>query len=167
VNRRTFSAFVAVSLACFGCDQVSKELARVHLEASSAISLLQGAVELRLAHNPGAFLSLGASLPEGVRIVVLQVLVPIVLVLLCGLLLRRASVVEAVGIAFVLGGGAGNWIDRVLNEGAVTDFVRMGLGSLHTGIFNLADVAILLGAAILLLRANRRLEPKTEGGIEP
>ncbi|HEY8123705.1 MAG TPA: signal peptidase II, partial [Myxococcota bacterium] len=41
--------------------------------------------------------------------------------------------------------------DRVLNAGAVTDFVSLGVGPLRTGIFNLADVAIMAGAALLLL----------------
>ena len=167
MNRKTFGAFSAVALVCFGCDQVSKELARGHLETASVVSLLQGAVELRLAENTGAFLSLGASLPEGFRMVVLQVLVPILLLVLCGLMLRRANVGEAVAIALVIGGGAGNWIDRVMNDGAVTDFVCMGLGNLYTGIFNLADVAIVLGAAILLFQANRRIDPEKSQQLDP
>jgi signal peptidase II len=45
----------------------------------------------------------------------------------------------------------GNLIDRIINDGAVTDFVRLGIGSFRTGIFNLADVAIVVGVVMLLL----------------
>ena len=50
----------------------------------------------------------------------------------------------------------------MLNDGAVTDFVQMGVGLLHTGVFNLADVAILSGAALLLLRARPEPHPEEE-----
>ena len=152
MKRRALAWFAAVSLVCLGCDQATKQLARVHLDAGPALSFLHGFVELRLAANRGAFLSLGAGLPESVRTLAFQVVVPLVLAGFCIALLRRASAGDAVAIALVVGGGAGNWVDRMLHDGAVTDFVRMGLGLVHTGLFNLADVAILAGAAMLLFR---------------
>lgn len=152
--------FAFVAMTSFGCDQVSKEFARTRLEPFAPVTLLSGAVELRLAENRGAFLSLGAALPDPVRTVAFQAVVPVVLVGLCGLLLRRADTRQAAAIALILGGGAGNWIDRVLNEGAVTDFVRMGFGRVHTGIFNLADVAIVLGALLLLMQTTSRHAPE-------
>jgi signal peptidase II len=45
----------------------------------------------------------------------------------------------------------GNLIDRLLNGGQVVDFVNVGVGDLRTGIFNLADVAIMIGAGVLLV----------------
>lgn len=51
----------------------------------------------------------------------------------------------------IAGGGLENWLDRVLHQGAVTDFVSVGVGPLCTGIFNLADVCILAGVVLLLL----------------
>jgi len=155
VSRRAFAVFALVALVCFGCDQVSKELARTQLEPLVAVPLIDGFVDLRLAENRGAFLGMGDSLPEGLRIVAFQIAVPCVLVLMSGLLLRRATPSQAIAVALVLGGGAGNWIDRVLNEGAVTDFLEMGVGRLQTGIFNLADVAIMAGAALLVLQTER------------
>jgi signal peptidase II len=47
-------------------------------------------------------------------------------------------------------GGMGNFIDRTTNNGAVVDFLNVGVGSLRTGIFNIADVAIMLGVALFL-----------------
>ena len=43
-------------------------------------------------------------------------------------------------------------IDRLLNEGRVTDFLNVGIGTLRTGIFNPADMAILAGALLLVLK---------------
>jgi signal peptidase II len=48
------------------------------------------------------------------------------------------------------GGGLGNLIDRITNEGRVVDFVSLGLGPVRTGFFNVADVAVLAGAMLLL-----------------
>jgi signal peptidase II len=171
MDRRTLPSFCLVALGSFGCDQVSKGLARAHLESASVISLLEGVIELRRVENPGAFLSLGADLPPELRAVALQLVVPVLLLAFCVALLLRSTPREAVGLALVLGGGAGNWLDRVLGEGTVTDFVRMGVGRVQTGIFNMADVAIVLGAAILLLEANtvlgRRRREGADAGSRP
>jgi signal peptidase II len=47
-------------------------------------------------------------------------------------------------------GGASNLIDRVFREGHVVDYMVLNLGSVHTGVFNIADVAIMVGAGMLL-----------------
>jgi signal peptidase II len=47
-------------------------------------------------------------------------------------------------------GGASNLLDR-LAFGRVIDFINVGLGSVRTGIFNVADMAIMLGAAVVVL----------------
>jgi signal peptidase II len=47
-------------------------------------------------------------------------------------------------------GGISNWIDRVVN-GSVVDFMNVGVGWLRTGIFNFADVAIMLGITLFVL----------------
>ena len=149
--------FAATSVVCFGCDQAAKELARLHLDAAATFSLLHGFIELRLAENRGAFLSLGAGLPDQFRTFLFQAVVPLALAGFCLAYLRRASALDAVAIALIVGGGAGNWVDRLMNDGAVTDFVQMGVGLFHTGVFNLADVAIVIGAALLLLQRSNRV----------
>jgi len=54
-------------------------------------------------------------------------------------------------VTLVVGGGFGNVIDRIVNNGGVVDFLNVSIGSLRTGIFNVADMAIMLGAEVLLL----------------
>jgi signal peptidase II len=54
------------------------------------------------------------------------------------------------GVALFVAGGASNLFDR-FTYGMVIDFMNVGIGSLRTGIFNVADMAIMLGAGILIL----------------
>jgi signal peptidase II len=63
----------------------------------------------------------------------------------------RLELVPTIALSLLAGGGIGNLIDRIANDGAVTDFVRIGIGPLRTGIFNLADVAIVVGVLVLAL----------------
>jgi signal peptidase II len=97
--------------------------------------------------------------------VLLVWLVPSALALLCFHFMRtpRTTRGEWIALGLLAGGGLGNWLDRILNAGAVTDFVSLGLGRLRTGIFNVADVAVIGGALLLALSARRPLpEPTTE-----
>jgi glycogen debranching enzyme len=56
-----------------------------------------------------------------------------------------------------------DWLDRVRDDGAVTDFVSLGLGQLRTGIFNVADLAIVAGLLVfLVVGAGRTREPSAE-----
>lgn len=67
-------------------------------------------------------------------------------------LLRAESPVLGAGIGLVIGGAVGNAIDRAL-YGAVVDFIDTHWGDLHWPAFNIADAAITLGVALLLLDA--------------
>jgi signal peptidase II len=55
------------------------------------------------------------------------------------------------GFSFIAGGGFGNLIDRLFRDGRVSDFIIMGIGSVRTGVFNLADVSVLIGCLLLLV----------------
>ena len=69
----------------------------------------------------------------------------------------------SVGIIFCIGGGLGNLYDRIVH-GSVTDFLHIKFGSLQTGIFNAADVSIMVGFGLILLDAflKRKEENKVE-----
>ncbi|MCB0052448.1 MAG: signal peptidase II, partial [Caldilinea sp.] len=68
---------------------------------------------------------------------------------------HRIPVVTLIAIALLLGGGIGNLIDRLVNEGRVIDFMNVGIGSLRTGVFNVADMAIMAGVGLIMLSALR------------
>jgi len=151
-----------VLLCCIGCDQAVKALVRGALAFSPPVLLLNGAVRLQYTENPGAFLSLGAGLPPGVRYLFGVVLVGVTQLALFAFLIRSRNLttLQRIGFSLFLAGGLGNWIDRIANHGRVIDFVSLGLGPLHTGIFNVADVAILAGiVTVLISRREQRLIP--------
>lgn len=54
------------------------------------------------------------------------------------------------GVCFVLGGGIGNVYDRLVH-GSVTDFLFIDFGIFHTGIFNMADVSIMIGTFLIVV----------------
>jgi signal peptidase II len=150
--------FAFVLLACVGCDHAAKHVAEQWLAGTAGVSLLGGAVRFELVANPGAFLSLGARLPEAVRDVLLIGLVPVLLAAVGWSMLRGpgASRAQVTAFGLIAGGGLANWLDRLANDGAVTDFVSLGVGSVRTGIFNLADLAIVAGLALFLAVGARR-----------
>jgi signal peptidase II len=101
--------------------------------------------------NTGAMLGFGQNFPPFLKIILLQGLPLLVLIVLLYRLMTKAHLNRwaAVGFAFVVGGGLGNLIDRML-YGSVTDFFQIQLGFFKTGIFNMADVAVTFGVLLIL-----------------
>lgn len=145
---------IAISLfSCVGCDQITKVSAQRHLASLQPIVYLGDIFRLQYTENSGAFLSLGEALPSGIRFWLLIVLTGIgaagmFVFILVKRSLRRSLVIA---ISFIIGGGVGNLIDRIANNGAVIDFMNIGAGSVRTGIFNVADVAIMIGMGMLIV----------------
>ena len=152
-SRKLRLAFLMCLLVCtVGCDQVSKHMARTGLSQVGSVTLPAGLGELRLAENPGAFLSLGAKLPEQVRFAIFTLLVGVGLVALFGHLTTCAQIriPRFVGLSLVMAGGMSNLLDRLLRHGLVTDFVTVQIGSFRTGVFNVADVLIMIGVCTIV-----------------
>jgi len=164
-RRLSLSFFFLVLLACVGCDHAAKHAANLLLDGAAPHTFLGDSIRFERVENTGAFLSLGAGLPEAVRHGLFLGFVPAVLALLCFLFLRSgtASWSELGALGMMAGGGLANWLDRVLHGGAVTDFVSIGVGGLRTGIFNLADVALVAGVLLLLVLVPRHA-PAPHGG---
>ena len=142
-------------IGCVGCDQSSKYTARYFLEGHETISMFGDILRLSFVENPGGFLSLGAFLPDHVRMMFFMILPLCVLIGLFVYALREKKMGKPMilALALIIGGGLGNLIDRVANDGLVIDFLNIGVGSLRTGIFNVADMAVMLGSGMLILFA--------------
>lgn len=151
-----------IVVACVGCDQATKAMAKSHLSGTEARTFLDGAVRLQYAENSGAFLGLGASLPAPVRTALFTVAVAafVGFVLLYSFLSASMSRYTRVALALLCGGGIGNLLDRLLHDGRVVDFMNVGFGAVRSGIFNLADVAIMAGALLYALSELRRKNPR-------
>jgi len=134
-----------------GCDQISKRLVRQRINYNEQISLISNYLTLTKIENKGAFLSLGQSLPQAIRILLLTIF-PIVilgLALIYLLTKRGLSNLTILGICSVVGGGIGNIYDRLI-YGSVTDFLHIDFVIFQTGIFNMADVSIMTGMFMIL-----------------
>jgi len=156
--RKLRLAFLMILLVCtVGCDQISKHVARAALSQMDSVSLPGGLVELKLAETPGSFLSLGALLPESARFAVFTLGVGVALVALVAYLTghARINISRFLGLSFIMAGGMSNLLDRIFRHGLVTDFVTVHIGPFHTGVFNLADVLIMVGIALMIWRFRR------------
>jgi signal peptidase II len=141
---------------CVGCDQLTKDVAHQYLALQPPQSWFYDAVRLQYAENTGAFLSLGGGFSEGVRVLLFQVFPALCLVALAMVLFaQQIPLPTAIAWSLVLSGGLGNLLDRIMNDGRVIDFMNLGIGSLRTGIFNVADVCITTGVVLLMFQALR------------
>ena len=149
-------ALIATVVATIGCDRVTKHEAARTLAGTPGRSLLRDTVRLSYAENAGGFLSLGARLPRPARTALFTAATGLMLLGAAAFAIRRgANGWPAFGVTLFISGGASNWFDRAV-RGSVVDFVSVGVGPLRTGIFNVADVAIMVGVGIVLAWELRR-----------
>ncbi|MES1195749.1 MAG: signal peptidase II [Steroidobacter sp.] len=156
---RRMLLIIVTFICCVGCDQVSKIVIRNHLAIGETYSYLHDTVRLTHSENSGAFLSLGDKLPEHTRVMLFSVMVLVIsaAALSATFFMKQLNQYQIIGLALIASGGFGNWIDRVTNSGHVTDFMNIGIGWLRTGIFNVADVALMAGLALCLFATKEKL----------
>jgi signal peptidase II len=153
-------ALLLIVLATVGCDRVTKHVATTMLAGAPARSYLGSTVRFEFAQNTGGFLSLGADWPPAVRTGFFTVATGLMLAVFAVYAIRQKwDRWTACGITLYLAGGASNLIDRAVH-GSVVDFLNLGIGSVRTGVFNVADVALMLGGALFVageFRSRRRV----------
>ena len=139
-----------------GCDQLTKEYARRELSYAPMPAHVLGVIHFEYAENPGSFMSLGAGLPEGLRrwIHIASAFIVFIGFALLFTYAYRMDRIRLLGFCLLLAGACGNLVDRFYNNGRVIDFIVLRMGNMQTGVFNLADVFILAGLGVVLLRMN-------------
>ena len=151
-------ALFAAVVWTIGCDRLTKHVASTTLPEGQVHSYLADTVRLVYVENPGGFLGLGADLPVTWRMALFTIVTGTILLGTTGAAVRlRLRGWPLMGVSLLVAGGASNWIDRVF-RGSVVDFLNVGVGPLRTGVFNVADMAIMLGAAVLMLATLSRHE---------
>ena len=134
------------------CDQVSKAYVRSNFEYNEQLHVIENHVILTKVENRGAFLSLGSDFPPILKNIMFLIMPCVLMIYLLVIVFIKANLEKMVliGYCFIIGGGIGNIYDRLL-YGSVTDFMHIGFGALRTGIFNMADVSVMVGVGILVL----------------
>ncbi len=126
------------------------------LKGTPAIEFLNGIFQLVYAENPGAFLGMGGNWSSTTRFIIFGVIVVIGLTaMLWSMMKNKLTTEELYAYSFILAGGIGNVIDRLTHEnGHVVDFLYIDLKFstfARTGVFNVADMAIVLGVLIIFI----------------
>lgn len=119
-------------------------------------SFLADTFRVQCAKNPGGFLGLGGNLSKEWRTALFIGLNGVGLLALATLpCIKRLTLSTFFACWLIFAGGIGNQIDRIRLGGDVIDFLNIGLGPVRSGIFNVADMAITLGAILLFVTAIR------------
>jgi signal peptidase II len=152
-----FLLIVLLALVCVALDQWTKQVAQELLMDTRPIVLWNNALRFHYAENPGAFMSLGAEWSPAMRNLMFVVVNGLTLPLVVVLTVRSPEIGrwQQVAVALIVGGGLGNLVDRFTNNGAVIDFINMGIGPWRTGIFNVADIAVVVGVLLMLVFSAR------------
>jgi signal peptidase II len=159
MNVRVRSAIIIFLVVVL--DRVSKLYIRSSYAPWDVTVVIPHIFNIVHAENPGAAFSMLASAPPMVRAVLLigvSILVMAVVGVMLWRLPKSASALTSTSLALVLGGAFGNLWDRVL-RGSVTDFLQVFLGSYEFPSFNVADSAITIGAALLVIDLLRTRKP--------
>lgn len=152
-----------------GLDQLSKIYVRKHFNFYEVLYPFKSEhFQLVRTENTGAFLSLGDSLGNPWRFILLTLLPAGVLLfgLLYVLLKNNLNKLNALGIVLVLAGGFGNLYDRWVYH-SVTDFMFIKFSWAQTGVFNVADMSIMAGVGILLVQSflkDRQIKNQKQAG---
>jgi signal peptidase II len=148
--------FVLLGVVVLAADQASKHAVEVLTPAGSSRVLIPGLLNFVHTSNPGVAFGLLADSNVPWRAPLLIVFAVAVIFLIVWLLVtgRAGGWLGQCGMTLILGGAAGNVLDRILRR-SVTDFIDLHVRDYHWYTFNLADSAIVLGAALVILELLR------------
>jgi signal peptidase II len=147
---RSLEIWIAVMIVVI--DQVSKAIVRSQFELHDGIPVIPGFFDLTRVHNTGAAFGMLNGVDFPYKTAALSV---VAAGALAGLAFFAATLpatqwLSRLGIALIIGGAAGNLIDRIA-LGYVTDFVDVYWQRWHFWAFNVADAAITVGVALMIL----------------
>jgi signal peptidase II len=143
-------------------DCTTKQLAETYLAPEHTPHNVAGnVVRLTLTHNSGAAMSMSLGPYSRIGFSVAALLAVIILVRLY-LATPASDRARAAALALVVGGAAGNLLNRLVSPRGVVDFIDIGVPFWRFWTFNLADAGITIGA-VLLARTLWRVKPERQG----
>ena len=148
------AAWLWLSLAVVGLDQATKFLVTRFLDLYERVDVLP-VLDFTLLHNTGAAFSILADASGWQRGFFITLAAGVSLALIVWLWrLPRGERLLSIALSLIIGGAIGNVIDRIAH-GYVVDFIHAHWGAAYFPAFNIADSAITIGAALLMLDAFR------------
>jgi signal peptidase II len=149
---RVFAFIIALIIAA--ADHLTKVIIQHSMNSFDSVPVIPGLLRIVHTENPGAAFGVLAEGNPILRSVVLIGVSSVVLCFVLSALWSRNSSYTALptrfGLGLILGGAIGNLYDRIAH-GTVTDFIEVFHGSWSFPAFNVADSAISIGAALILL----------------
>lgn len=145
-------AQVTVAVLVVALDQLVKAVVRNHLTLHESVTVIPGLFDLTRVHNTGAaygFLD-GVDFPFKTVLLTCVAMAALIGLAVYSVSLDRGQALTRAGLTLVIGGAAGNLIDR-LYAGYVLDFLDFYRGDWHFWAFNVADSAITIGVALMIL----------------
>ena len=133
-------------------DQATKAMVRKSVPEHDSVTVIPGLLDITHALNSGAAFGIlnGADFPYKTVLIAVIATTALVGVGVYAASLSHHQIVARIGLALIIGGAAGNLIDRVLT-GSVVDFVDVYWRTHHFWAFNVADSAISVGVTMLIL----------------
>ncbi len=144
--------WLLVSLAVLIADQWTKWLVEVHLSTHATVEVIPGLLNFTHVRNTGVAFGMFATRGNVVGTLILTALgvAALIFVAYYFWIAPRQDRPLLASLALILGGAVGNLADRIV-QGAVTDFVDFYFGTYHWHTFNVADSAITVGIAVMIL----------------
>jgi signal peptidase II len=141
--------FWPLLLAILALDLTTKSLAVTYLVPEYVPHGVVGDwVQLTLAYNPGASFGIGVG-PYSRGVFIVLALFALVILAQLYRATARSDRVRAMALALVCAGAGGNMLDRIRSSRGVIDFIDLGIGNTRFYTFNVADMAITVGALAL------------------
>jgi signal peptidase II len=152
VPRRARRPEIWLPFAIVVLDQITKAIVRSQLNMYSSVTVVPGLLNLTHVRNTGAAFGFLNATDFPLKTIVLAA---IAMAALIGVGAYAATLAHhqfaaRAGLALIIGGAAGNLIDRLV-DGSVVDFVDVYWRTHHFWAFNVADSAITIGVAIMIL----------------
>jgi signal peptidase II len=133
-------------------DQLAKALVRINFELHESTEMIPGFFSLTRVHNYGAAFGFMNNVNFPLKTALLSAVAAMALAALAAYAMRlpQEQTFARLGLGLIVGGAAGNLIDR-LRSGYVVDFVDVYWGNWHFWAFNVADAAITVGVVFMIL----------------
>ena len=143
---------VWLPMVIVGVDQATKAMVKAALPFKDSVTIIPGFMNFTHVLNSGAAFGIlnGVDFPFKTVLIAVIAMAALIGVGIYAASISHHQLVARIGLALIIGGAAGNLIDRVL-FGSVVDFVDVYWRSYHFWAFNAADSAISVGVAILIL----------------